>query len=74
MGIFEQVAEKSGICGSAAQLFSSGGNLAAEVEMEYNHTFANDAITSKAKNLGLKQHTGGLKAVGIRTKRMPAKK
>ena len=51
MGIFEQVAEKSGICGSAAQLFSSGGNLAAEVEMEYNHTFANDAIKSKAKNL-----------------------
>ena len=58
-----------------AKLVSSGGNLAAEVEMEYNHMFANDAITSKAKNLrDSEQSTGGWKAVGISPKRMPTEK
>ena len=43
----------------------SGGNLGAEVEMEYNHMFAN-AITSKAKNLSQSRtRTGGWNTVGI---------
>ena len=44
---------------------ASGGNLGAEVEMEYNHMFAN-AIASKAKNLSQSRTiTGGWNTVGI---------
>ena len=55
VGIFEQVlcqSQKSGI--RAAGLVLSGGNMAAEVEMEYNHMFANAINIPSQKSEGVR--------------------